>query len=138
MKIIKTVLVKQVLTEKRKAQLLNELYDEKDQLLKEVDQLKFQLHKKIKVNNNNQEHTRTIRTSFQKEMKQREEKIKGVDFKIHQLNKLELGSELRDGTIQSIVDIEVGDKWDELFNSSEIIVKDGIVHEIREGRKQHD
>jgi hypothetical protein len=44
---------------------------------------------------------------------------------------LPLGSELKDKEVEAIVDINVGDKWDEHINESTIIVKDGIIAEIR-------
>ncbi|MFV8827125.1 YlqD family protein [Alkalihalobacterium sp. APHAB7] len=132
MKVIKSVAIKQVLTEKRKDQLLNELHFEKEQAVKELEQLKFQLHKKIKQHTSH-EQNHTLRSNFQKEIKQREEKLRGIDFKVHQLNKLEIGTELRDGTVESICEVKIGDNWDDIFSEAEIIIKDGIVHEIRKG-----
>lgn len=135
MKIIKTVIVKQVLTSKRKQELLEQLLNEKKQLQKELEQLKFQMQKKIK----NQDRTTSIaQSSFQKEISKREEKLHSVDFKVHQLNKLEIGTELREGTIQALEEIQVGDDWDDFQVPTEIIIKDGKVHEIRKGRSEHD
>ncbi|OLO40869.1 hypothetical protein BTR23_05190 [Alkalihalophilus pseudofirmus] len=132
MKIIKTVAIKQVLTENRKGQLLNELHIEKEQVVKELEQLKFQLHKKIKQHTSH-EQNHSLRSSFQKEINQREEKLRGIDFKCHQLHKLEIGTELRDGQIQSICELKIGDNWDDISSEAEIIIKDGIVHDIRKG-----
>jgi predicted nuclease with TOPRIM domain len=137
MKIIKTVVVKQVLTEKRKEQLLQELIDEKDQLLKELEQLKFQLQKKLKKYDNLDSHHST-RISFQKEMTRREEKLQTMDFKMNQLHNLEIGTELRDGTVQSIHEIQVGDIWQVISEPSEIIVEDGIITKIRKDRSIDD
>ncbi|WP_017727284.1 YlqD family protein [Halalkalibacterium ligniniphilum] len=137
MNIIRTIVVKQVLTEQKKATLHKQFEGEKVQLEKEIQQLKFQFHKTTKGHNGNQENQRQIRNSYQKEIKKREEQLKALSFKIQQLHKLELGSEIRDGTVQSVVEVNVGDVWDERMHETELIIKDGIVHEIREGRK-HD
>jgi len=135
MEIIKTVTIKQILTDNRKNFLLQELYNEEQQFLKEIDQLKFQLQKKLKKYQGNNDHIRTIRQSFTNEINQREEKLRSVEFKMHQLNKLEVGTEIKDGSVQSICKVEVGDDWKEILLESEIIIKDGIVHEIRKGMK---
>ncbi|WP_078554718.1 YlqD family protein [Bacillus alkalicellulosilyticus] len=138
MKIIKTVIVKQVLTEKRKQLLLKQLAEEEEQYIKELEQLTFQLQKNQKQHTSNQERQRQIRKSFKEEIRQREEKLQSVDFKRHQLHKLELGTELKDGTVETVCDIRKGDHWDTMLAQSEIIIKDGIVHEIREGRVNDD
>lgn len=134
MKIIRNVIVKQILTENRKQELMNQLLFEKQQLQKELEQLKFQLHKKLKTTPNKERSLNATRTSFQKEMNKREEKIAAVDFKMHQLNKLEIGTELKDGTVQTIEEIHVGDDWEMIQQPAEIIIKDGKIHEIRKGR----
>lgn len=62
----------------------------------------------------------------------RQEKIKLLDFQCEQLHMLPLGSELKETEVQALIDVNVGDRWDELVNGKTIIIKDGIVAEIRE------
>ncbi|WP_096199337.1 YlqD family protein [Bacillus sp. FJAT-45350] len=138
MDIIRTVTVKQILTEKRKQYLMNELSNEEVQVSKELEQLKFQLHKKLKKFQSDHEYSQTIRQSFNSEIKQRQEKLRAVEFKKHQLNKLEIGTELKDGSVQSICSIQVGDNWDDVLRDTEVIIRDGIVDEIRKGLKKDD
>ncbi|UOE92864.1 YlqD family protein [Alkalihalobacillus sp. LMS39] len=138
MKLIRTVVVKQILTKKRKEHLLQKLEEEETQYEKELEQLTFQLHKNQKTHQGNQERSRKVRQSYKEEIRQREEKIRSVQFKRHQLHKLQLGSELKDGTIQSLCEVKTGDVWDNILTQSEIIIKDGIIHEIREGRNDDD
>ncbi len=64
-------------------------------------------------------------------MNKRQEKEKLLEFQIEQLHMLPLGSELKEKEVQALVDVQVGDVWDEGFGESTIIIRDGIIDEIR-------
>ena len=64
-------------------------------------------------------------------MNKRQEKEKLLEFQIEQLHMLPLGSELKEKEVQALVDVQVGDIWDEGFGDSTIIIRDGIIDEIR-------
>ncbi|MEH7110471.1 YlqD family protein, partial [Bacillus sp. JJ1764] len=68
---------------------------------------------------------------FEKEIQNRKEKIKLIDFQIEQLHILPIGSELKEKEVQAIVEVKVGDSWDATNLRPTIIVKDGIIEEIR-------
>lgn len=128
MKILQSVVVKQVLTEKSKLALFEGYKDKKQQLDKECDQLQFELKKlekskKFQPNN--------LKIHFEKEIQRRQEKIKLLDFQMEQLHILPLGSELKEKEVQAIIDIKVGDRWEAVQNERTIIIKDGIINEIR-------
>ncbi|MTH52719.1 hypothetical protein GKZ89_04800 [Bacillus mangrovi] len=126
MKILQTVSVMQVLTEKSKSKLLDGFTSNREQLLRECDQLYFQLKKLEKTNISNEMHQQ-----YKKEIEKRKDKIKMVDFQIDQLQTLPLGSELKETEMQALVELEAGDAWPGLKAERCIIVKDGIITEIR-------
>lgn len=128
MKILQTVTVKQVLTEKSKQDLHNKYEQKKRQLKKECDQLLFELKK---LERTKKYSTSGLKAQFDKEIEQRKEKIKLLDFQIEQLDMLPYGSELKDQDIQALVDINIGDNWNHIAKGKTIIIKDGIVSEIR-------
>lgn len=128
MKILQNVIVNQVLTESSKNQLLEKYKSKRLQLQKESEQLRFEL-KKLEKNRNLQ--PISLRTHFEKEINQRQEKIKLLEFQVEQLDILPIGSELKEREVQSIIEVEVGADWEELMNTKTIVVKDGIVSEIR-------
>ncbi|RFU71263.1 hypothetical protein D0469_01775 [Peribacillus saganii] len=128
MKILQTVLVHQVLTETSKNQLLEKYKGKQVQLQKEGDQLRFELKKLEKTK---KFQPTSLKAHFEKEISKRQEQVKLLDFKIEQLDILPVGSELKEREIQAIVEVEVGSDWDELVQTKTIIVKDGIVSEIR-------
>ncbi|RFU63305.1 YlqD family protein [Peribacillus glennii] len=128
MKILQNVIVNQVLTDSSKNQLLEKYKTDISRLQKEWDQLRFELKKLEKTK---KFQPASLRAHFEKEINIRQEKIKLLDFQIEQLDILPVGSELKEREVQSIVDVEIGANWDELIQTKTIVIKDGIVSEIR-------
>lgn len=128
MNILQNIIVKQILTEKSKEQLLNKYSGNHLQLKKECDQLLFELKKLEKTK---KYQTGNLKKHFEKEIHMRQEKIKLLEFQIEQLHMLPLGSELKEKEIKGIVEVNVGDRWEDVVTNKTIIIKDGIVAEIR-------
>lgn len=128
MKILQPVKVKQILTKQSKQKILDKYMRNKQQLQKECEQLLFELKKMERSKKYTQS---SLRLQFDKEIESRKEKIKLIDFQIEQLDMLPLGSELLDQEIQSLVEVSIGDNWDEISKGKTLIIKDGIVEEIR-------
>ena len=49
---------------------------------------------------------------------------------MEQLEILPVGSELKEREVQSLVDVQVGENWEELIKTRTIVIKDGVVSEI--------
>ena len=128
MRILQTVNVNQVLTENSKNQLIEQYAQQSAQLQKEIEQLKFEMKKLAKKK---KIQPISLQTHFERELNNRSEKLKLLAFKLEQLEKLPIGSELKEREVQSIVDVEVGDDWKELTKVKTIVVTDGKVTEIR-------
>jgi predicted transcriptional regulator len=128
MQLIQTVVVKQILTEKSKQQLFEQYNAKMLQLQKECDQLQFEMKRLEKTKTFSQE---ALKKQFEKEIQMRQEKAKLLEFQIEQLHILPIGSEIKEKEVQSLVEINVGDVWDERMGQPTIIIKDGIIEEIR-------
>jgi hypothetical protein len=128
MKILQSVVVKQVLTEYSKSELLNKYHLKKLQLQKECDQLRFEMKKQEKTKKIQQV---SLNKHYEKEIQGRKEKIKLLDFQIEQLHILPLGSELKEKEVNAIIDVEIGDRWEDIQSGKTIIIKDGFVKDIR-------
>ncbi|MDT8859051.1 YlqD family protein [Alkalihalobacillus sp. MEB130] len=137
MKIIRNVIVKQVLTSKKRATILKKLEEEAQKYNREIKQLTFLLHKAIRDSGSKHEEEE-IRARYMKDIKQREASLESVTFQIQQMDKLELGTEILEGTVESFIEIHEGDRWPGIESRQEIVVKDGIVQEIRESRNDDD
>ncbi|MDQ0161712.1 YlqD family protein [Bacillus alveayuensis] len=126
MKILRHVAVKQILTKKSKDTLIEKFRQQKKQLEKEYDQLYFQLKKLEKAKSNS-----SLISQYKKEMEKRKEKINITDFQLEQIQILPLGSELKETEIMGMIDVKEGDNWEEIMKEKTIVIKDGIVTEIR-------
>ena len=126
MKIIRRVQVKQIVTEKSKRQLQRRFEQDKMQLERECQQLLFEQRKLTNKLRNKQE----VTARFSEEIERRKEQISLVNFKIEQLQLLELGSEIVEREVDAIFDVAVGMNWDELSRNQSIIVKDNKIERI--------
>ncbi|BBP89303.1 hypothetical protein BsIDN1_29210 [Bacillus safensis] len=44
-----------------------------------------------------------------------------------------LGSEMKETEVDALVEVKIGDKWDDKMQDNVIVVKDGTIVEIRQG-----
>lgn len=73
-----------------------------------------------------------ISQRFQQEINKRKEKINLIDFKLEQLDILEIGSEMIEKEVEALVEVEVGSHWNEMVNEKAIVIKDDVVIRIDE------
>jgi YlqD protein len=124
MNILHQVTVKQILTDTSKQELIVQFTKKKKRLEQECDQLYFEYKKVEKTN-------KQLSTQFVKEIDKRREKIKLVEFQLQQVHTLPIGSELKEKEVQAIIEVNIGDNWNEIMNEKTIVIKDGIVDQIR-------
>lgn len=135
MKIIRPVQVKVILTEASKIELEKEYQDRLDQTKIELEQLRFQGKKILHdAGKKSSDQIRVMQEKLRNEEKKKNEQIEHTQFQIEQLQLLPIGTEILHSTIDSEIGINEGDVWEDLMKNGEIIIKDGIIHEIREGR----
>ncbi len=128
MQIIKRVQIKQVITEKSKEELRKKFEQNKIQLERECQQLLFEQRKlKNKLSNTSKIE---IKERFDQEINSRKDKIAIIDFKLEQLELLEIGSEIIEQEFDALVTVEVGANWEELVSKQSIVIKDNIVERI--------
>ncbi|MGY0691532.1 YlqD family protein [Virgibacillus sp. FSP13] len=129
MKIIKKVLIKQIVTEKSKAKLQTNFDQHKMRLEQECQQLLFEQRK---LQNKTGVSKQEVASRFQQEIKNRKEKMKLLDFKIEQLDMLEIGSEIVEKEVEALVEVDVGTHWNEIMDDRAIVIKDDVVIRIDE------
>lgn len=127
MKIIQKATVKQVLTATSRDELRERFSQRTKQLEQECRQLEFEQKKlERKPELSKQE----VERRFSKEISRRRDRIKWMAHQLNQLSILPDGSELETDEVETIVDIEVGDYWEEIRNK-EIVIQDGKVIRVR-------
>ncbi|RAN23503.1 hypothetical protein VC88_05740 [Geobacillus sp. A8] len=128
MKLIQTVEVRQIVTERSKQMLTAAFTARKQQLKRECDQLRFEQKRMEKSGNYP---PALVKQYFAKEIDERMEKMKLLEFQLEQLRMLPLGSELKEREVEALVEVNVGDSWEEVTKTRAIIIEDGVVKEIR-------
>jgi ABC-type phosphate transport system auxiliary subunit len=125
MKIIRKTSVKQVITQKSKEMIQHKFEGQLRQLENECHQLQFE---KRKLQSKKNLSPSDVNKRFQKEIDRRQNKMKWLEYQLEQLDILPIGSEITESEVDEIVEVSVGDKWQDIMGDSRsITIEDGIV-----------
>lgn len=106
------------------------------QLEVELEQLSFERRKLLhRAEKQGREAVQQAEERLQQEVAERQSKIENFKAQYGQIEQLKEGSEIVQSQVESEVTVAVGDNWEELMRETEIVLKDGIVHEIRGGKR---
>ncbi|MED1643357.1 YlqD family protein [Brevibacillus agri] len=131
--IFRSVQVKLIMTEASRAVLIDQYSRQLRQQREEWEQWQFQAKKILAEAKKKSADTYALaQEKIAQEERRRKEKIAQLSFALQQAESLPEGSEMDYQTVQSPVTIQVGDVWDEIMAGTEIMIKDGRVHEIRQ------
>ncbi|MCL6625822.1 MAG: YlqD family protein [Alicyclobacillus shizuokensis] len=133
MTIRQPVAVKIVMTETTKQQIIAEYRRQIEQLTMELDQIEQQGRQAIEqAMAQGGEVAQRVREQVEEERNKRVQQREELIQQIQQVQQMPLGTEVQNMTVETTVDVHVGDDWSEILRGAEIIVKDGIVQEIRQ------
>lgn len=127
------VILKNIVTEEFKKRLMEDLSNTIKQIDIKIDQMNFQ-ERRVIANDKQQgkEEIGVMRERLRQE-KARQKRIRDdLQRKLNEIPSLEIGSEFISGTYDAPVKIEVGDNIMKKLSQAEIIIKNGIVVEIRD------
>ncbi|GAB6933515.1 YlqD family protein [Calditerricola satsumensis] len=138
MRIRRPVQVKLILTEPTRNRFLGEIEEQVKRLRMELEQLQFQGKKLLSdAQRRGPAAVEMVRERLAREERARRERIEALKAQAEQLRALPEGSEVLYTTVESDVEIRVGDDWNALMSGAEIVIKDGVVVAIRDGRMPH-
>ncbi|MCF8564387.1 YlqD family protein [Alicyclobacillus tolerans] len=128
------VAVKFILTDLTKQQILNEQRSQIERLTFELEQLDQQGAQAIEqAMAQSSEAAEQVRAQLEQEKSNRVEQREQLIQQIQQIQQMELGSEIQNMTVETSVEVRVGDDWGKILQGAEIVIKDGRVHELRRG-----
>lgn len=134
MKIRVPIPVKMLITNQTKLNMLNEIRQSIHQMKMEMEQLQFQQKKLMAdAQKKGKEAVRIVQDRIGMEHQKRKEKLDRLYIQVEQLERLEEGEEILHSTVETEIEIQIGQSWDEVTQSQEIIIKDGIIFDIRRG-----
>lgn len=133
---MRTVVIKQVITETEKEKMMSSFLNEAKQYEREIEQLTFHMHKASRTKSKYERNV--VKKRYENEIEKKEKALQSALFKLDQLEKLDVGAEIEIGTAESIVQVNVGDPYPQLHKGAEIVIKDGVINAIRERRNEYD
>jgi hypothetical protein len=121
-----------IVTEDMKKELTAELSEASDQAQRRIEQMEFQGRRYLAdIQRTNLTQAMAVRQQLEKEKGRYEDVKKELTERIAEVTGLEIGAEYPRGTVESEVEIATGDNLFEKLSATSIVVKDGIVQEIR-------
>jgi YlqD protein len=125
--------IKLILTEQTKQGIIGEINGAIQQIQNELDQIDFQSRKALQdaEKAGNQQAVAAIQGRVQQEVGVRMERREQMMQQLVQIQQSEIGSEIPGGQIDTSVEIRVGDVWEDVVQGTEIVLRDGVVAEIR-------
>jgi len=130
--VVRPVVVKAIVTEVFKRQYLSELEDTVNRVDAVIAQIDTQI-RRTELERQIAPQARAIRQQLEVERSRQEAARMELAARIKEAEALELQSEFSQGTVESTVELSVGDNFFTRLARAEIVIKDGIVIEVREG-----
>jgi hypothetical protein len=125
------VVIKTIVTEAFKRLYVSDLEDaikRVDALVQQIDvqARRFELERQVSPQ------ARAVRQQLEVERSRQEATRLELQARLREAQALELNTEFTQGTIEGTVEVSVGDNLFDKISQTELVVKDGIVLEIRE------
>lgn len=121
------VTIKAKLTEKLKERLINDFTRTAEQMDLEIKQIDLDRQREL---NNNPQHVDRINQFFGNEINQRRQRQAEANARKDAVEKLAIGAEITQGTLERQVELKVGDNMREIMNV-EILIEDDKIIAIR-------
>jgi len=129
----RAVVLTVVVTENYKKRISDELRQAMERVDANRGQIQFQLDRYVnEVAKSDLNQAAQIREKLNEEKARLMDLRSALDARMREVEKLEIGNEYRRGEIEGLVEINIGDNLYQKLAGTEVIVKDGIIIEIRE------
>ena len=129
--VVRQVVVKAIVTETFKKQYLSELEDTVRRLDAMVTQIDTQI-RRSELERLITPQARAIRQQLELERARQEATRAELQARLREVEALELNAEFPQGTVESFTEVNIGDNLFQKLGRTEIVVKDGIIIEVRE------
>ncbi|HEU5300341.1 MAG TPA: YlqD family protein [bacterium] len=129
--ISRPVVIKAVVTESFKRLYIQELEDAGKRVDSLVQQIDTQI-RRSELERQLSPQSRAVRQQLEMERARQEATKAELAMRLREAQELVINSEFPQGTVESLVEVAVGDNLFNKIGRTEVVVKDGIVLEIRE------
>ena len=122
-----------IVTEQFKQELTKELQEAADDTQRRIEHLEFQSRKYVSdLQRTDLTRAMALRQQLEAEKQKHESLKKELLDRLTEVQGLEMDSEFPRGTIEGTVEVNPGDNLFEKVGNAQIVVKDGIIVEVRE------
>lgn len=129
----RSIAVQVIVTEKFKEELKAELQAAADASQQRIDQMEFQSRRFLAdLQRTDLSQAMSARRQIEAERNRQEALRQDIVRQLEEADKLELDSEYPRGTLQGVVDLEEGDDLSQKLGGAQILIKDGLIVEVRE------
>ncbi|MGE5484667.1 MAG: YlqD family protein [Ignavibacteriales bacterium] len=128
--ITRPVQVRARVTDHLKKQLAADVQEALKKVELEVQQLDFQMKRVAEMEKGGAPQAPVLKAHLEGERQKRLERKSGLLENLKEIANLELGSEVVQGTVEGLAQVEVGVRWDRITQAS-ILLENGVVVEIR-------
>jgi hypothetical protein len=125
--------VKLILTEQTKQQITSEMNGAIQQIQHELEQIEFQSRSALSdaEQSGNPQAVAAIQGRINQERGMRVERREQIMQQLVQIQQTPIGTEVPGGQIETTLEVRIGDQWDDVIQGTEIVLRDGVVVEIR-------
>jgi hypothetical protein len=129
--VTRPVLIKAVVTESFKRLYVQDLEDAMKRAETILEQITTQI-RRSELERQVSPQSRALRQQLEVEHARQEAARAELQMRLREADALELNTEFTQGTVESLVEVKIGDNLFNKLGRAEILVKDGIILEIRE------
>jgi F0F1-type ATP synthase membrane subunit b/b' len=125
--------VQVIVTESFKAELKAELEEAAETAQRRMEQMETQSRRVLAdLQRTDLTQAMSARRQIEAEVRRHQALKQDIVRQLEETEKLELGSEYPRGTLEGVVDLTAGDDLVSKLSGSQIVIKDGVIIEVRE------
>jgi len=131
--ITRPIALRVIVTEQFKQEMEKELQEAADTAQRRIDQIDFQARRVLAdLQRTDLNQAMQVRQQIEAEKGRQDSVKKELLDRVKEVHELEMGTEFPRGTLEGLVEIKQGDNLYDKLTAAEIVIKDGVVVEIRE------
>lgn len=125
--------VRVIVSEEFKAELKSELQEAATETQRRIDQMEIHSRRLLAdLQRSDLSQAMQARKQIEAERQRHDALRQDIQRQLQEVDKLEIGSEYPRGTVEGVVELHQGDDLVQKLSGSQIVVKDGIIVELRE------
>ncbi|MDH4179149.1 MAG: YlqD family protein [Armatimonadota bacterium] len=125
--------VRVIVSEEFKEDLKNELQEAATETQRRIDQMEMNSRRLLAdLQRTDLSQAMQARRQIEAERQRHDALKQDIQRQLQEVDKLEIGGEYPRGTVEGVVELQQGDDLVQKLSGSQIVVKDGVIVEIRE------